>query len=157
MSTTNTTNKLVVNTLADGIEVINALEQRIAYLSTARQADGIFTDTWYGIPLDSELIHVMDTYYCPLVEQSRATKKLCDLRGFERGFDPINDWYVAEFLPKLRAAGIRYNAVVLPNDIFVQISGELFEEEAKAQGEVIVNRLFGDVDKALEWLQSQEA
>lgn len=90
-----------------------------------------------------------------MVEQHRPMFILMDLRSFLYSVSPEQqEWINSYILPGILQAGVQKGAFVLPADLIASLSVEQIYE-----GDVGVHlpvRMFGDYQKALDWLQVTE-
>ena len=87
-------------------------------------------------------------------EQYGAVKWLSDDRNFGALHPDDKKWGDANWVPRVRKAGWKYWAMVLPEKVVGQMSiSRITQEYSKALG-LEVN-IFSDPDKAMKWLESK--
>ncbi len=122
------------------------------YFDTASQ---ILYATWYGyVPID-----VLVDAYIAIAKYLRVhsyvvLKGLTDLTNSEGSFESHNEWMVKEYLPKAIKYGYSKTAFVNPNDYFVNLSLEFFEEESEKYLQGHKAKIFDTTEAAEAWLKS---
>jgi hypothetical protein len=140
----------------DGFSFFNTLNEKISHLSKAYAAQGIFNDNFFGYVSADELKFIMENYYAKIIAETNASKKMCNIKAMDgAAFEEVSDWFEAELMPQLIDAGLRYNAIVLPDDYFASITVEnILEDEPKTSLDSVNQRFFDSKEKALAWLKS---
>ncbi|MGD1842797.1 MAG: hypothetical protein ACFB0B_18150 [Thermonemataceae bacterium] len=139
--------------VVQGVEFYNQDNQKIAYLSTEWASMGIFNDNYYGYVSEEELMYIMEKFYPKMIAAHHSPKKLCNVQALEgAAFDMISDWFEQTLLPQLIEAGMRYNAIVLPEEFFANLTLDLYGDDSQQANES--QRLFGNQNDAMAWLNS---
>lgn len=115
--------------------------------------------TPYGEFTSAEIRNQIHIYYDIFVEQMKTypnLKWIVDSRH-HGAMDPEDSrWISNEGLAhKLVALGVRSMAMVVPEDVFGQLSVENYSESLKEQGQVDI-RFFENVELGKEWLKTVE-
>jgi len=132
---------------ADTLVISNQLNESVAELSLK---DGIYHDTWFGFVSGDQYREIMEGPYLDFFRRSAVKKKLCNTLALMDGMDPeTGSWFETSVMPKLIDAGLLYNAIVIPEDIFAKILMETFEANLQSN----LARLFPNEVAALEWLK----
>jgi hypothetical protein len=132
------------------IVISNALGHRIAELNLQYTSEGIYNDSWFGYVTGEEFKEIMGGPYLDYFSKTKCTKKICNTLSMQGGMDDdTSKWFNEHLFPKLLEAGIAYNALVIPEDVFAQQTIEEFETNLGNK----MGRLFPTFDKALEWLK----
>ena len=135
----------------DCVEIFNRLNEKIAALNLQYTNEGIYNDLWFGFVTSEEYKEIMEGAYLYYFIKAKCTKKLCNTLGLQGGMDPdTSQWFGDSLLPKLLSAGMQFNALVIPEDIFAQQTMEEFENNMGSN----LARLFPSHNEALAWLQS---
>lgn len=133
----------------------NDIGKQVSEMDLSLKGEGIFVDRWIGFVTDEEMKAIMDGHYYRLFADSGCNKKICDTTLLEGSFDGVNEWFATYFLPKLMQAGLRYNAIVLPRDIFAQMAmNENTEQVEATAADAFQVRMFGSFEDARTWLKS---
>jgi hypothetical protein len=136
---------------AEKMQVLNALNEKIAELNLQHASEGIYHDAWFGFVSPEEYKEIMEGPYLHYFSKAKCTKKVCNTLSLEGGMDPDTSAWFGEFMfPQLLKSGLKYNAVVIPEDIFAQQSMEEFEKNLGNN----FGRLFPSQEKAVDWLRS---
>jgi hypothetical protein len=133
------------------VKIYNKLNEKLAELNLGYQADGIYNDAWFGFVTDEEYKEIMDGPYFHLFAKMKCEKKVCNTLGLEGGMeDETASWFSSHMMPKLIKAGLKYNAIVIPENIFAQQTMENFEVNLGND----LGRLFPSESDAIQWLKS---
>ncbi|GJL90890.1 hypothetical protein [Hyphococcus sp.] len=117
-------------------------------------ASGLITDVWFD-RFDSQdefravLTHVRDKF-----QAGGYRYWLADLRFLASSFSESEDWLIREIMPAMFEAGLKREAVVLP-DTAIKIEGaDAFATGARALREIADGRVrgFTDITLAKRWL-----
>lgn len=124
-----------------------------------------FGDVFVTIEINEELNCIQDTWGHPfetqenfrnalevivdLLKKHNLQKWLADLREMKGSWDFNRNWMVDELMPKARKAGLKYEAIVVPKQIFSKLS--TVETISLLEGYEI--RQFDDIEKAKTWLK----
>ena len=87
-----------------------------------------------------------------LMEKYRATKWLSDDRNNSALPKPDQEWAATVWAPRVRKAGWKHWAVVLPKMVIGQMNVQGFVERSKKEG--VDTRMFDDPGEAKAWLES---
>ncbi|MBK8024547.1 MAG: hypothetical protein IPK19_24745 [Chloroflexi bacterium] len=88
-----------------------------------------------------------------IFSQRSATKWLSDDRKNSALPKVDAEWALNDWNPRVRAAGWKYWAIVMPDKKVGQMNMDWFIREGLKQGLTI--QIFDDVDEALKWLESR--
>jgi hypothetical protein len=134
----------------DTISVTNSLKNKVVELSLRLSKDGIYNDVWFGYVTSDEYKEIMAGAYLDYFAFSKNKKKLCNTLKLTAGMeDETAKWFNDYLLPKLMAAGLQYNALVIPEDIFANLSlTENFNNEEYM-------KFFPSEEEAIAWLKSK--
>jgi len=86
-----------------------------------------------------------------LFRYSEASYVLTDLREHEGGFGAITDWLAEVYMPKMIAAGYEACANIMPEEFFMYVSLNDFEDK---QAGIVPLRVFDDSESARNWLNT---
>jgi hypothetical protein len=75
-----------------------------------------------------------------------------DLSGFEGGFSEVTEWFANEFLAKIIPMGFKGEAVIIPSDLYAQLSVDDFKETA--QNLNCEHVYFHTLAEGMAWLES---
>jgi hypothetical protein len=85
------------------------------------------------------------------ITKNRSKKWLADLTKIEGDFSPMKDYILEVIVPEAKKVGLRYEAVVLPFNIFAMLSVQSTVDEF----EDFAIKIFLTVDDATTWLKSK--
>jgi hypothetical protein len=88
-----------------------------------------------------------------LLREHGATKWLSDDRANEPFPQEDTDWTMDDWLPRAVAAGWRYWALIVPENIYARMNMSEYVETFYDRGVRIM--VFTDPDKARQWLEQQ--
>lgn len=145
---------LSVNSDDNFIYVYNTTGRQIVEIDLRLLAQGIINDTWFGIVLDKEYIAFLEGIYYDIFTKFKLSKKLCNIKKLDSSFDGINDWFSKTYNPKLIERGLKYNALVMPEELCAQLSVAFYIEEVSSLK--LENKIFDSKEEALLWLESKE-
>ena len=135
----------------EAILIFNKLNEKIAELNLAHRNLGIYNDAWFGFVTGEEYKEIMDGPYYFYFAESKCSKKMCNTLGLEGGMEPeTSEWFNNYLFPKMLNAGLKYNAIVIPENIFAQQTMEDFEANLGNK----LARLFPNETEATNWLNS---
>ena len=86
-----------------------------------------------------------------IFEEHQACKWLSDDRLNASLSMEDTNWAMTQWFPRVRKAGWKYWAIVLPENIIGQMNMKRFIADYSAQGVAV--QVFGDPDEAMTWLQ----
>jgi hypothetical protein len=134
----------------DTISVKNNTKNLVAEVSLKYSKEGVYTDVWFGFVTDPEYKEIMGGVYLDYFKESKNTKKLCNTLKLVGGMeDTTAAWFNQSLLPKLLEAGLQYNAMVIPEDVFANLSlTDNFNVEEYM-------KFFPSETEALSWLKSK--
>jgi hypothetical protein len=136
---------------ANVVSIFNKLNEKIAELNLAYAADGIYNDAWFGFVTGDEYKEIMNGAYFEFFRKTKCVKKVCNTLGLEGGMEEETAaWFSDYMMPKMLNAGLQYNSIVIPENIFAQQTMDHFESNLGNK----LGRLFGSQEKAIEWLKS---
>ena len=147
-----TTNELQYRLINSAhLQVYNGLNEKIAEIGFDLIAEQIYCDSWFGFVTSEELKEVMEGPYLAFFAKSGCNKKICNTLGLLGGMDQDTlQWFETVMVPKLVAAGMQYNAFLIPTDVFAQHTVEQLEKNV---GDNLC-KLFDSEATALAWLRS---
>lgn len=123
---------------------------KIAELILELVPEGIYNDVWYDYVTPEEFKEIFSGAYVDFFSRSKVYKKLCNTDELKGGIDDdTNEWFNSYLLPKLIEAGLKYNAIVLPKEVFANISMSEFK-----LGEGFTTKLFNAKEDAIQWLKT---
>lgn len=85
------------------------------------------------------------------IKRNKSKKWLADLTRIEGDFSQMKDYILNFIVPEAKRAGLLYEALVLPFNIFAILSVQTTMQEFEG----IEIKIFSSVDEAVEWLQSK--
>ncbi len=135
-------NKLIYN-----VNVSSSDSLRIYY---NEKANCIITRS-IGFVYDTELKTFLDKIIVFLKEKN-TTKLIVDLTFRQTYTDEDQRWIDTNWFPRALQAGLTYFGYVMPNDLFMQLSADEILVKRKGSVNLIP---FGNLDKAIEWIQIQ--
>jgi hypothetical protein len=107
-------------------------------------------DTWEGMFGSQENFKTVLLYITQVIEERKAVCWLADLSKMSGSFDGSKEWIISTIMPKVVRAGLMYEAIVLPKNVFSKLSTK--DTVTKINNFEI--RQFDDVEKAKAWLNS---
>ena len=110
-------------------------------------------DTWCGEFESKENFRKGLLQVLKNIKKNKSERWLADLSKIEGSFSHSQQWISLTILPVAKSYGLKYEAIVLPNDIFSMLSVQ--ESMEFIDYEVLI-RLFGTKDKAIAWLNSKQ-
>ena len=136
---------------ANVVTIFNRLNEKIAELNLSYADQGIYNDAWFGFVTGEEYKEIMDGPYFGFFLKTKCVKKVCNTLGLEGGMEEETAaWFSDYMMPKMLTAGLQYNSIVIPENIFAQQTMENFESNLGNK----LGRLFPSQEKAIEWLKS---
>ncbi|MDJ1502407.1 hypothetical protein [Xanthocytophaga agilis] len=78
-----------------------------------------------------------------------ANYVIADLREYEGGFGAITQWLDEEYMPKMIKIGYQACANVMPEDFFMSVSLNDFQNK---QSGIVPLRVFADLNTAQTWI-----
>lgn len=106
--------------------------------------------SWHGF-CDLDVIKGACNKLMEIIDETKAFVYLSDNRE-ATGFDAeLMNWTGAHFIPKLKDKGIRYHAIVFPEDIFASMSTTEFEKGLEG---FFTAKVFSSYDDAIAWVKS---
>ena len=89
-----------------------------------------------------------------LMKQKKATKILTDTRQAKVLGLAEQKWVNEVWVPMMKAAGMRYTATVLPQNVIAQMSINAIAKTNKAVTD-LENAYFGTIEEAQDWLRTK--
>lgn len=132
------------------VDSINQANQVFHTIDLSYAKEGIMYHSWIGYRSNDQLKQVLDGHFVKFYEQNKFKKMVIEISKMSGSFDAANDWMATYFMPKLVKLGLAYSAVVVPANVFAQVSTE--EWNKKVGG--FTTRSFGSSKDALTWLRS---
>ncbi len=105
-------------------------------------------DTWEGLFGTQENFQAVILFIADVIEEKKVTKWLADLRKMNGSFDGSKLWIVNNIMPRVIKAGLLYEAIVLPNNVFSKLS----TKDTITRIHNFELRQFEDIEKAKAWL-----
>lgn len=100
--------------------------------------------------LEGEVYRALLNKAIELLKKYCASKLLGDTSSSEAISVENQDWSNNDWAKRAVEAGLRYNAIVLPEDIFGRLSIEYIVDDAK----VVKVKYFNNIAEAGEWLKT---
>lgn len=85
-----------------------------------------------------------------LIKEYNIKHWLDDNRQIEGAWDEANDWIASSWMPRAIEGGLKKFAIIVPDDIFSQISSEFMVENAEKTDLKMVN--WKSEEDAIAWL-----
>ncbi len=146
-----TNSEFKVEQVENIINTYNKVGQIIHFIDIKYLSINILYHGWIGFRSHDQLREILDGHFIDLFTKYKCKGMLIDNSKMEYSFTDNNKWLAEYFMPKMVQAGLKYNAVVLPKDIFSQIS--IKEWDDKISG--FESKNFDQIYKALDWLKSK--
>lgn len=89
-----------------------------------------------------------------LMKQKKATKILTDTRQAKVLGLAEQKWVNEVWVPMMKAAGMRYTATVLPQNVIAQMSINAIAKTNKTVAD-LENAYFGTIEEAQDWLRTK--
>lgn len=105
-----------------------------------------------GFVYDMELKTFLDKIIL-FLEEHNTNKLIVDLTYRQTYTDEDQSWIDTNWFPRALEAGLTYFGYVIPNDLFMQMSADEILVKQKGSVNVIP---FGNLDKAIEWIETQK-
>lgn len=105
-------------------------------------------DQWHGDFQTRENFRAALEEVLTNIKFNESKKWLADLSLMANGFEESREWIARNVVPRALALGLRFEALVLPYNIFAMLS----VQETLVMIESLEIRIFGDVEAAKEWL-----
>ena len=132
------------------VESVNSQNQVFHFIDLNYLKEDIFFHGWIGNRTDEQIKAVIEGHFIELFEKYRCTKTLIQNEAMTGSFSGLNIWVADYFMPKMISMGLKYNAVVLPKNLFAQLS--VADWDNKITG--FTSRNFKSSEEALTWLRS---
>lgn len=130
-------------------EILNANGRRICFVYFDAEL-GATRDIWTGdLESQNNLRNGLELVLRS-IEQNKSTKWLADLSHIEGSFEESREWIAKNVVPRAMKLGLKYEALVLPKNIFAMLS----VQETLVNIEGLEIRIFGDTKEAVAWLNS---
>lgn len=107
------------------------------------------SDTWEGMFGTQENFRKVLVYIVAAVQERKVTSWLADLSKMNGSFDGSKKWIIETVVPAVITAGLQFEAIVLPKNIFSKLSAK----EAIMKIHNFELRQFDDLDQAKTWLK----
>jgi hypothetical protein len=134
----------------DIIESINKQNQVFHYIDLSYVKKGIFLQGWVGYRTTDQLKAVLEGHYMKLFIQHKCKNSVVDSTKMSGSFNEATDWLAQIYMPKLINLGLKNVAVVLPTNVFAQLTVD--EWDKKVGG--FESRNFGSLTDAVNWLKT---
>lgn len=132
------------------VNSINKANQVFHSIDLSYAKEGILFHTWLGYRTKDQLQQVLDGHFVKLYEQYKFKKMVIEISKMDGSFDSSNEWMASHLMPKLVKNGLQFCAVVLPANIFAQVSVDDWNKKVGG----FVTRNFGSPNDALAWLRT---
>lgn len=113
---------------------------------------GATVDVWTGRFETEENFKAGLALVLESVKTNQCDKWLADLSQIDGNFDFAQPYILNYIIPEAMRSGLRYEALVLPNNIFAMLS---VQETMEKMDTPLRFQIFGDVEKAKMWLRSK--
>ena len=87
------------------------------------------------------------------MKEKNTNKLIVDLTYRQTYTDEDQKWIDTDWFPRALQAGLSFFGYVIPSDLFMQLSADEILVKQKGSVNVIP---FGNINKAVEWIQIQE-
>jgi hypothetical protein len=134
------------------VETYNKAQKVIHTIDLSNVGLKILIHSWLGFRTAEEFIEICDGHLYDLFKSNGCKKIIVDISKMTGSFDSVNDWMANTYMPKLMKIGFNCSAVVLPKDVFAQISVENWEQKVSG----FTTRNFGDLNAALNWIKAEK-
>ena len=132
------------------VESVNKLNQVFHYVDMSYLTQSILFHGWKGFRTFEQMKGVLEGHVMDIYKKNRCKGAIVESTKMSGSFNDANDWLSQIYMPKLASLGLQKVAVVLPQNIFAQLSVD--EWDKKVGG--FVSRNFGSLNEALDWLKS---
>lgn len=132
------------------IESINKLNQVFHFIDLKYLSSDILFHGWIGYRTNDQIKEVLDGHFSTLHKQHKCSKMLIENTNMSGTFSGINEWLANDFMPKMIRNGLKYNAVVLPQNVFAQLAVQDWDKKVGG----FTTRNFGSVKDAVSWLKT---
>ena len=122
------------------------------YASLVFYPDDKFVHHTFHKELDSENLRLVLNTGVDLLKKRGATKWLSDNRAIDPHSEEDGNWINNDWLPRVIAAGWKYWALVVPNDVHARMNMVEFVDAFYEKGVRV--RVFTDLNRAKDWLRS---
>ncbi|MBO6519315.1 MAG: hypothetical protein JJ900_00380 [Rhodospirillales bacterium] len=114
----------------------------------------LITDKWVGAFEDVDAFRAVLEFICERFETGSYSYWLADLRYMSASFFHSEDWLADVVFPRVIAAGLRREAVVLPPDDNLPEAYDVFGSASHALRKITDGRVqgFQDIEIAKAWL-----
>ena len=116
------------------IESYNNLNQVFHFVDLSYVQAGILYHGWVGFRSNEQLKEIMDGHLLDILKGNRCQNMLLDTSRMSGSFSETNDWCATYYMPKLKSAGLKNIAAVLPKDIFAQLAMKDWLKGAASKG-----------------------
>lgn len=147
---TQTKNNFKVVKVGDLIQSVNKMGQVFHQIDTSYLKEGIIFIAWIGYRTNEQIKEVLDGHFMDLYLKHKCKKMIIENTKMTGTFASINDWLTTYLMPKMINNGLRYNAVIFPENIFAQLSVNDFDQK---MGD-FHNKNCRSLNEALTWLRS---
>lgn len=115
---------------------------------------GLVSDTWFGAFETERQFRDVLEFICERFEEGGISLWLADLRFLNASFMHSDRWLAEVVFPRALAAGLRREAVVLPNYRGAPADYDVFGSASSALKKITDGRVrgFHDIDEAQAWL-----
>ena len=117
------------------------------YIALSYTSQKIFLHAWEGYRSNEQFKEVLSGHFLDLLKKHKCPYMLTDISKMTGTFADSNDWLATVFTPQLISLGVTKHAVVLPSNIFAELSAK--DWETKIQGFTTHN--FNNRETALKW------
>jgi hypothetical protein len=131
------------------IELENRTGSKYIILQADKTGQWVYND-WRGVLAKGDVIEGA-TLVLEAIRKTCYNKVLNDNTNLLGSWEGANEWIQNEWTPTAKRLGLQYFAHVLSPDRYAQLSAEQMQKNTSGNFEM---RLFGDINKAKEWLLS---
>ena len=117
-------------------------------------ADGVISDVWFDRFDSPEDFRAVLNYVASLFEKGGYRYWLADLRFLASDFSASEGWLVNELMPRVFAAGLEREAVVLPEEALATEGADVYATASRALRDIANGRVrgFSNIAMAKHWL-----
>lgn len=130
-------------------EILSTAGRRICIVRYDREIEAT-VDVWTGDFESQENLRRGLELVLQNIEKNKSAKWLADLSQIEGSFEESRGWITNNVVPRAMKLGLKYEALVLPKNIFAMLS----VQETLIEIEGLKIRTFGDTHEAIAWLNS---
>jgi hypothetical protein len=130
------------------VESINKLNQVFHYIDLSYTKVDIFYHGWIGYRSIEQMKDVLEGHFVQQFQQNHCKSMLMECSRMSGSFSDINNWFAMTYMPKLMGLGLKNIAVVLPDNIFAQLSVKDWNNKLRG----LNVKTFSSLSEALTWV-----